>query len=201
MKYLALLYGFSKFSILIGDRWSVKTHIWTVVRIFRIWTGVPDVVYLPGNFAFTDFNHDSQPRTTTADFNHGLQTGHSTIKWGAIFPPHFPAQWAHRNVPILKFLAAWISEIPFSAILLIKKKAQQNHFNTCHWLSGPCVHMEVEILFSQISDDYLHQSSNNPICTLQKHIASKEVYEHKNICIASPNCQAGFVTAIFNITI
>ena len=30
---------------------SVKTHIQTVVRIFRIWTGAPDVVYLAGNFA------------------------------------------------------------------------------------------------------------------------------------------------------
>jgi hypothetical protein len=32
------------------DKRSVKTHIRTVVRIFRIWTGVPDVVYLAGNF-------------------------------------------------------------------------------------------------------------------------------------------------------
>jgi hypothetical protein len=30
----------------------VKPHIRTVVRIFRIWTGVPDVVYLAGNFCF-----------------------------------------------------------------------------------------------------------------------------------------------------
>jgi hypothetical protein len=34
------------------DKRSVKTHIRTVVRIFRIWTGVPDVVYLAGNFGF-----------------------------------------------------------------------------------------------------------------------------------------------------
>ncbi len=27
------------------DKRSVKTHIRIVVRIFRIWTGVPDVVY------------------------------------------------------------------------------------------------------------------------------------------------------------
>ncbi len=33
----------------VGKR-SVKTHIRTVVRIFRIWTGVPDVVYLAGSF-------------------------------------------------------------------------------------------------------------------------------------------------------
>jgi hypothetical protein len=26
-----------------------------VVRIFRIWTGVPDVVYLAGNFCFLIF--------------------------------------------------------------------------------------------------------------------------------------------------
>ena len=32
------------------DKRSVKTHIRTVVRIFRIWTGVPDVVYLAGSF-------------------------------------------------------------------------------------------------------------------------------------------------------
>ena len=32
------------------DKRSVKTHILTVVRIFRIWTGVPDVVYLAGSF-------------------------------------------------------------------------------------------------------------------------------------------------------
>ena len=31
------------------DKRSVKTHIRTVVRIFRIWTGVPDVVYLAGS--------------------------------------------------------------------------------------------------------------------------------------------------------
>ena len=29
---------------------TVKTHIGTVVRIFRIWTGVPYVVYLAGSF-------------------------------------------------------------------------------------------------------------------------------------------------------
>ncbi len=34
---------------LVDKRW-VKTHIQTVVRIFRIWTGVPDVVYLAGSF-------------------------------------------------------------------------------------------------------------------------------------------------------
>ena len=32
------------------DKRSVKTHIRTVVPIFRIWTGVPDVVYLAGSF-------------------------------------------------------------------------------------------------------------------------------------------------------
>ena len=31
------------------DKQSVKTHIRTVVPIFRIWTGVPDVVYLAGS--------------------------------------------------------------------------------------------------------------------------------------------------------
>jgi hypothetical protein len=36
---------------LVGMR-SVKTHTRTVVRIFRFWTGDPDVVYLAGNFAF-----------------------------------------------------------------------------------------------------------------------------------------------------
>jgi hypothetical protein len=36
------------------DKRSVKTHIRTVVRIFRIWTGVPDVVYLAGNFCFAN---------------------------------------------------------------------------------------------------------------------------------------------------
>jgi hypothetical protein len=36
------------------DKRSVKTHIRTVVRIFRIWTGVPDVVYLEGNFCFAN---------------------------------------------------------------------------------------------------------------------------------------------------
>jgi hypothetical protein len=36
------------------DKRSVKAHIWTVVRIFRIWTGVPDVVYLAGNFCFAN---------------------------------------------------------------------------------------------------------------------------------------------------
>jgi hypothetical protein len=37
------------------DKRSVKTHIRTVVRIFRIWTGVPDVVYLAGNFCFANY--------------------------------------------------------------------------------------------------------------------------------------------------
>ncbi len=32
------------------DKRSIKTHIRTVVRIFRIWTGVPDAVYLAGSF-------------------------------------------------------------------------------------------------------------------------------------------------------
>jgi hypothetical protein len=36
------------------DKRSVKTQIRTVVRIFRIWTGVPDVVYLAGNFCFAN---------------------------------------------------------------------------------------------------------------------------------------------------
>jgi hypothetical protein len=36
------------------DKRSVKTHIRTVVRIFRIWTGVPDVVYQVGNFCFAN---------------------------------------------------------------------------------------------------------------------------------------------------
>jgi hypothetical protein len=39
------------------DKWSVKTHIRTVVCIFRIWTGVPDVVYLAGNFCFANRKH------------------------------------------------------------------------------------------------------------------------------------------------
>jgi hypothetical protein len=35
------------------DKRSVKTHILpTVVHIFRIWTGVPDVVYLAGSEIF-----------------------------------------------------------------------------------------------------------------------------------------------------
>jgi hypothetical protein len=49
-----LLYGLSKFSILIGWQAVRKTHIRTVVRIFRIWTGFPDVVYLAGNFCFAN---------------------------------------------------------------------------------------------------------------------------------------------------
>jgi hypothetical protein len=36
------------------DKRSVKTHIRTMVRIFRIWTGVPDVIYLAGNFCFAN---------------------------------------------------------------------------------------------------------------------------------------------------
>ena len=36
------------------DKRSVKTHIRTVVRIFRIWTGVPDVVCLARNFCFAN---------------------------------------------------------------------------------------------------------------------------------------------------
>jgi hypothetical protein len=36
------------------DKRSAKTHIRSVVRIFRIWTGVPDVVYLAGNFCFAN---------------------------------------------------------------------------------------------------------------------------------------------------
>jgi hypothetical protein len=36
------------------DKRSVKTHIRTVVRIFRIWTGVLDVVYLAENFCFVN---------------------------------------------------------------------------------------------------------------------------------------------------
>jgi hypothetical protein len=36
------------------DKRSVKTHIRTVVRIFSIWTGVPDVFYLAGNFCFAN---------------------------------------------------------------------------------------------------------------------------------------------------
>ncbi len=38
------------YSAWLVDKGSVKTHIRTVVRIFRIWTGVPDVVYLAGSF-------------------------------------------------------------------------------------------------------------------------------------------------------
>ena len=34
----------------LADKRSVKTHILTVVRIFRIWSGVPDVVFLAGSF-------------------------------------------------------------------------------------------------------------------------------------------------------
>jgi hypothetical protein len=52
--YAELLYGFSKFSILIGWQAVRKTHIRTVVRIFRIRTGIPDVVYLAGNFCFAN---------------------------------------------------------------------------------------------------------------------------------------------------
>jgi hypothetical protein len=37
-------------SLFMVDKRSVKTHIRTVVRIFRIWTDIPDVVYLAGNF-------------------------------------------------------------------------------------------------------------------------------------------------------
>jgi hypothetical protein len=37
------------------DKRSVKTHIRTVVRIIRIWTGVPDVVYLSGIFCFANW--------------------------------------------------------------------------------------------------------------------------------------------------
>jgi hypothetical protein len=36
------------------DKRSVKIHIRKVVRIFRVWTGVPDVVYLAGNFCFAN---------------------------------------------------------------------------------------------------------------------------------------------------
>jgi hypothetical protein len=36
------------------DKRSVKTYIRTVVRIFRIWTGVPDVVYQAENFCFAN---------------------------------------------------------------------------------------------------------------------------------------------------
>ena len=36
------------------DKRSVKIHIRKVVRIFRVWTGVPDVVYLAGNFRFAN---------------------------------------------------------------------------------------------------------------------------------------------------
>jgi hypothetical protein len=38
----------------LADKRSVKTHIRTVVRIFRIRTGVPDVVYLAGHFCFAN---------------------------------------------------------------------------------------------------------------------------------------------------
>jgi hypothetical protein len=36
------------------DKRCIKTHIRTAVRSFRIWTGVPDVVYLAGNFCFAN---------------------------------------------------------------------------------------------------------------------------------------------------
>jgi hypothetical protein len=43
--------AFQNYLFWLVDKRSVKTHIRTVVRIFRIWIGVPDVVYLVGNFA------------------------------------------------------------------------------------------------------------------------------------------------------
>jgi hypothetical protein len=46
--------AFQNSLFLLVDKRSVKTHIRTVVRIFRIWTGVPDVVYLAGNFCFAN---------------------------------------------------------------------------------------------------------------------------------------------------
>ncbi len=42
--------AFQNFLFWLVDKRSVKTHIRTVVRIFRIWTGVRDVVYLAGSF-------------------------------------------------------------------------------------------------------------------------------------------------------
>jgi uncharacterized membrane protein (GlpM family) len=42
--------AFQNSLFLLVDKRSVKTHI----RIFRIWTGVPDVVYLAGNFFFAN---------------------------------------------------------------------------------------------------------------------------------------------------
>ncbi len=40
----------AKYTILYDWLTSGAYHIRTVVRIFRIWTGVPDVVYLAGIF-------------------------------------------------------------------------------------------------------------------------------------------------------
>ena len=47
--------AFSKFSILIGWQ-AVRKNPYpdTMVRIFRIWIDVPDVVYLAGNFCFAN---------------------------------------------------------------------------------------------------------------------------------------------------
>jgi hypothetical protein len=53
--YYYYYFYYSKFSILIGWQAVRKKPIsGTVVRIFRIWTGVPDVVYLAGNFCFAN---------------------------------------------------------------------------------------------------------------------------------------------------
>jgi hypothetical protein len=49
--------AFQYFLFWLVDKRSVKTHVRTVVRIFRIWTGVPDVVYLAGNFCFANRKH------------------------------------------------------------------------------------------------------------------------------------------------
>ncbi len=48
ISFYYMAFQHSLFSLV--DKRSVKTHIHTVVRIFRIWTGVPDVLYLAGSF-------------------------------------------------------------------------------------------------------------------------------------------------------
>jgi hypothetical protein len=50
-KYIVLFMAFQNSLFCLVDKRSVKTHIRTVVRI---WTGVPDVIYLAGNFCFAN---------------------------------------------------------------------------------------------------------------------------------------------------
>jgi hypothetical protein len=47
------------------DKRSVKTNIRTVVRIFRIWTGVPDIyIYIYGGFHLTTYYSNNSIDTT-----------------------------------------------------------------------------------------------------------------------------------------